>query len=249
MTCIAPDAFLLPYLYATEQTDGWSVGMRRVTRSLLQRTALPDGPLVDLGCGGGILVTELREQDHQAWGVDLHPCALARGAARGNPPPFVRADIMQLPWPEASVGILLALDTFDQSNVHVGRALQEAQRVLYSGGLLVVRVSAHPRLQGPHDAAFNTGRRHTKRAFHGHIRSAGFEIVEMTYANSVTGIPAALLRLLQRHQPATFSPGLYRNRAINLLLRRCISLEAGWLARFNLPAGLSLYVIARKNDD
>ena len=38
-------------------------------------------------------------------------------------------------------------------------ALSEAYRVLQPGGLLVIRVSAHPALHGPHDVAFNTGRR------------------------------------------------------------------------------------------
>lgn len=246
---IPPGAYLLPHLYATEQSDGWSRAMRRVTRSLLDRTPHAGGPLLDLGCGGGAFVAGQRRSQTGAWGVDLHPIAVAAACRHGAPPPFVQADIMALPWPDESVGVLLALDTFDQMTVRIDQALQEARRVMRPDGLLLLRVSAHPAIQGPHDTAFNTGQRHTRADLTARIHAAGLWVTGHTYANALLGLPAAGLRLLQRHRLAAFSPGLYTNPLVNRALYLALSLEARWLRHWNLPVGLSLYVMASKEND
>ncbi len=57
--------------------------MRRITRALLTGPALPFGPVVDLGCGGGAMPAELAHQfpDRQVHGLDLHPAALQQASS------------------------------------------------------------------------------------------------------------------------------------------------------------------------
>ena len=242
-----PAGVLLPLLYRTGAESGWSVGMRRVTRALLARTSLPPGPVVDLGCGDALLVTELAQTwpARPVFGLERHPVALGHAPAAAAHR-LVQGDVHTLPWPDASIGALLALDTLDQRGVDLARALAEARRVLQPDGLLLLRVSAHPPLYGPHDVAFNTARRFTRAEMVGAVTAAGLDVAFVTYANALIGAPAALLRLLQRHEVAGFAPSLYAVPVVNRALRAALTLEAAWLRRGTLPVGLSLYVGARQ---
>ena len=234
---------LLPLLYRTGAESGWSVGMRRVTRALLARMSLPPGPVVDLGCGDAILVTELARAwpNRPVFGLERHPVALGHAPA-AVAHRLAQGDVRALPFPDASIGTLLALDTLDQRGVDLPCALVETRRVLMPGGLLLIRVSAHPPLYGPHDVAFNTARRFTRAEIVAAVTAAGLDVAFVTYANALVGAPAAVLRLLQRHEVAEFAPALYAMPVVNWGLRVALTLEAAWLRRRNLPVGLSLYV-------
>src|SRR6478736_5326592 len=70
---------LLPLLYADDQSYGWSEGMRAVTHALLDNLTLPDGPLVEVGCGGGQMLAQLQQRypERELIGVDMNPLALS----------------------------------------------------------------------------------------------------------------------------------------------------------------------------
>ncbi len=247
----SPDgAALLLALYRNEERSGWSAGMRAITRTLLAQTALPDGPAAELGCGGGHLLAELGPllPGRLLVGMDLHPQALGYAAqVAGDAAELTQAHLHRLPWPDDAFALLLALDALDQRGVRLTLALREAWRVLAADGVLLLRVSACPRLLGPHDAAFNTGRRYARRTLDQALHRAGFTPERITYANSVLAAPIAALRLLQRWRLLPFAPSLYTTPAIDALLSAALRCEARRLRRHDLPAGLSLYVAARKN--
>ena len=243
-------AALLLALYRNEERSGWSVGMRAITRVLIAQTALPDGPAAELGCGGGHLLGELGPllPGRLLTGMDLHPQALSHAAqVAGDAAHLTQAHLHRLPWPDDAFALLLALDALDQRGVRLTLALREAWRVLAADGVLLLRVSACPRLLGPHDAAFNTGRRYARCTLDQALRRAGFTPERVTYANSALAAPIAALRLLQRWRLLPFAPYLYTTPAIDALLVAALRCEVRWLRRHDLPAGLSLYVAARKS--
>jgi SAM-dependent methyltransferase len=192
---------LLPLLYADDQSYGWSEGMRAVTHALLDNLTLPDGPVVEVGCGGGQMLAQLqpRYPGRQLIGVDLNPLALSY-AHHGLPATtgLTQAALPNLPWQADQVALLLALDVFDQQGVVLSSALSEAYRLLRSDGALVLRVSAHPTLYGAHDLAFHTGQRYTRRQLQSALLRAGFVVQRLTYANALLSLPVAALRLAQR---------------------------------------------------
>jgi ubiquinone/menaquinone biosynthesis C-methylase UbiE len=240
---------LLPLLYDSEQSYGWSVGMRAITRALLAGLELPPGPLLEVGCGGAQFLAELAADhpDRAIYGVDLHPEALARARAQVNgQAALVCAPAERLPWPDATFALVLALDVFDQIGVDVAAALAESYRVLRPGGRLALRLSAHPWLYGPHDVAFHTGRRYTRRELVAALRAAGFAVRRVTYANIVLGGPVAAWRLLQRAGLASWSPAPYNNQFANTLAAWLLASEAAVLRRADLPVGLSLCVVGEK---
>lgn len=243
--------YLLPALYQTELTSGWNVGMRQVTHALLP-AVLPAGPILELGCGGGGLLRELAERlpQQSIQGIDRHPLALSSAQlhlAQVAPQVQVtQADLHGLPFADNSFGLLLALDTFDQTGVDLARGLAESWRVLQPQGMLLLRVSAHAWLQGAHDVAFNTGRRYAIGELQRVLYTAGFAPLRITYANMLLAPPIVLLRLYQRLCATSLADELYSTAAANRLLALALGCEARWLRRVNLPFGVSLYAIARK---
>ena len=221
--------------------------MRSITHALLTGLALPSGPLVDLGCGGGALAAELanRFRDRRVFGLDLHPAALHQSAA-ARTVRTIQADINRLPLADASVALLLALDSLDQAGVDPAQSLHECRRVLKRNGLLIVRVSAHTWLEGPHDVAFNTGRRHRRSGLTALLQAQGFRLMRTTYANALLMPPVVGVRLLQQWRLLSMFETMGKRTALDDLMSGLLRAEAQWLRKHNLAFGLSLYVIARK---
>ncbi|MEZ4661553.1 MAG: class I SAM-dependent methyltransferase [Caldilineaceae bacterium] len=242
-------ATLLPLLYESEERYGWSVGMRAITHALMMRVPLPDGPILELGCGGGAFLRELsqRQNGRQVLGADLHPTALISAQRRlnGRSGP-VGANMLTLPFAAATFGAVVALDSFDQQGVKLSLALAESHRVLRPRGLLLLRVSAYEWLHSTHDTAFNTGRRYTRKELQTVLAYQGFQPLTTTYANAIMLPPVTLIRLLQRYKLAPFVASQYNTSRFDELMKAILKLEAHWIERWNMPFGISLYVAAQK---
>lgn len=243
---------LLPELYQVDATHWWTSGMRRISHALLDGVALPEGPLLELGCGAGVFLTELngRFPERLVLGSDIHPLALAQAGQQAELGlPVAAADVHQLPFTDGLCAAIVALDVLDQQGVDLPSALRQCWRVLRIDGILLLRVSAYSWLQGPHDVAFGTGRRYTARQIERSLAGAGLHVERLTYANSLLFAPGAALRLLQKlGLMADVAQELSVAPPLNGLLSRILAAEARWLRQRNLPAGLSVYALARKLD-
>lgn len=240
-------AALLPALYAHERDHWWSVGMRAITHALLAGQPLPEGAILEIGCGGGAFLRELALSHPQRpmLGVDLNPLALAHARA-GGVAQVARCDLHRLPLPAEQAALVVALDAFDQQGVDLLAALIESRRILRPGGLLLLRVSAYPWLQGPHDTAFGTGRRYSAEELCHTLAAANLSVERLTHANSLLLLPAIAVRLAQQGGHSAVDAQLAVHPLVNQLLKKILQVEAAWLNRMPLPAGLSLYALARK---
>lgn len=246
---------LLHLLYDTHATGGWTGGIARLTMALVDGLSLPASPtILEAGCGSGAFVRALRTRlpNARVAGLDLNPLALGYALAQTPPPAaFLQGNLLHLPAADQSIDLLLALDAFDQVAVPLGAALAEARRVLRPGGVLLLRMSAHPWLQGAHDAAFNTGRRVTRFEIETALRGAGLLLRRITYANMLLAPPVIALRLIEnstrasQEQVAREEATLYASPLANRVLAAALHLEALWLRRANLPFGLSLLAAAQ----
>jgi SAM-dependent methyltransferase len=102
------------------------------------RARVGRGTVVDLGCGPGRYLGQLRRP---VVGLDAVPEMLTLARAAGHRAPLVRGDLEHLPFADRSVAGLLAVHSY----VHLpkGRApaaFAEAHRVLRPGGLLHLSV-------------------------------------------------------------------------------------------------------------
>lgn len=238
----------LPDLYAMDRTNGWSQGMRRITLALLAGMPFVQGPFLDLGCGGGVFVHELASaRPHSVvLGADLSATALAYAQEHSGSERLLQVDVGSLPLAAGSIGLITALDVLDQQNVDIAHSLSEASRVLRPGGLLLLRVSAHPWLWGPHDIAFNTGRRWRAHELVETLITHGFVVERTTYANSLLSPAIVLMRLLHRWADPDLADPEDMIGPFNQLLLRALSAEAQWLVHHKFPFGISFYALARK---
>jgi len=242
---------LLPSLYEAERSGGWNVGMRAASHAVLAPLALAPGPILEIGCGGGAFAAELAQGYPHAGvvGLDLRPEALAFAGAQGSRSTWVQGNLLHLPFHDDSFALVIALDVVDQKGIDAGRALAGIRRVVRPNGAVLLRVSAHDWLYGPHDDAFNTSRRYARAEFAALVQKAGFVPARVTYANSLLALPIVAMRLLQRWQILPLSEEIYADDAVNRLLGAALRAEAGWLRQHNLPVGTSLFVVAVRSQD
>jgi 2-polyprenyl-6-hydroxyphenyl methylase/3-demethylubiquinone-9 3-methyltransferase len=88
--------------------------------------------LIDLGCGGGLLATHVRDYRHV--GVDLSPRSLREAANHGVLP--LRADAAALPLGDAVADVLVAGEIFEHVT-DLPAVVAEIARVLRPDGILV----------------------------------------------------------------------------------------------------------------
>lgn len=238
----------LATLYQMDESNGWAQGMRRITLAFLEGMPIIKGPYLDLGCGSGMFVHELAAARPQSLvlGADLSSTALEYAQERSSGERLLQADVGQLPLASNSVGLITALDVFDQTGIEIEPTLGEAGRVLRPGGLLLLRVSAHPWLWGPHDVAYNTGRRWHAHDLVAALQSAGLAVERTTYANALLSPAVVAMRLLQRWGWLDVDAIYAKHGLLNDLTRRSLAAEAEWLVHHKFPFGISFYALARK---
>jgi SAM-dependent methyltransferase len=238
---------LLVQLYRMDSAGGWNRGMRAINHALLAKIALIDAPVLELGCGGGVFAGELQARHLHApvVGVDLYAAALSYAQSHAPRVRLAQSDLHRLPFAAGAFGLVSALDVLDQRGVIPQVALPEIRRILRPDGWLLLRVSANRWLHGPHDVAFNTGRRYGRADLAALLAGAGFGITRLTFADTLFAPAVVTLRLLQRWNLVPFTTDVYENPLADALLALALHLEAIWLAGAPLPFGVSLYALAR----
>jgi predicted TPR repeat methyltransferase len=79
--------------------DSFSPATNRLARRLLERLpGTPTGLAIDLGCGPGTLLDDLRQLGWRALGVDLEEAMLRRARVRDAGAALVAADAAALPF-------------------------------------------------------------------------------------------------------------------------------------------------------
>tara|TARA_B100000029_G_scaffold189395_1_gene187258 strand:- start:27903 stop:28661 length:759 start_codon:yes stop_codon:yes gene_type:complete len=242
-------ANLLNYLYNNLSDHWWTVGMRATTHTILRNNTNTKGLILEVGCGNGTYLSELSEKyiSGAPIGIDINSHALEHAKNITNiQGSLLQGNFHHLPLAKNSVVLSIGLDAFDQSQVNLQIALAEIFRTLIKDGILLIRVSAHPWLLGQHDQSFGTGRRYTKSEICSGLRKAGFQIERFTYANCIMLLPAVITRLAIKLNLVAVENQFDTPRILNVLLTKILLLEASLLKLINLPAGLSIYILARK---
>jgi hypothetical protein len=125
--------------------------------------------------------------------------------------------------------------------------LREAHHYLKPGGWALVTVPAYQFLWGPHDVVNHHRRRYTRSRLRRVLQAAGFELLQLSYFNSIL-FPAALAAWAAERLAGI--GGDPRPRVppplLNTLLTTVFSMEKYLLRGLTLPYGLSLIALARR---
>lgn len=228
-------------MYSLEDRYWWFVGRRFLALRLLKKYA-PEGRILDIGCGTGVVLGELPES---AVGLDMSPLALEFSAKRGLRQ-LIQGDGEALPFGDAVFKSMIGLDIFE----HIPddeAAFRESLRVLAPGGILVLSVPAFMSLWGPHDIALMHHRRYTRQEVADKLVKAGFTVRRASYSIFFLYPVVRIVRFFEKRRKGEAKANLVAvPEWANRLLIGLQKLEARIIDRVNLPWGSSVIVVAEK---
>lgn len=234
-------------MYRLEERHWWYLGMREIAASLLGKYVNGRRPLrvLDAGCGTGGM-TKYLGHFGSSFGVDMAPEALDGCRQRGLAT-VARASVERLPFKGGSFDLVVSFDVlYHQDVVNDVAALDEFNRVLRPGGLLLVRVPAYDWLRGMHDAAVHTRHRYSRDELDRKLTGAGFRPRKLSYVNSILFPIAAAKRMTEGTKKTLRMDLELPSAPINRLLLSALQLEAAILPAVSLPWGLSVMAVATK---
>lgn len=221
-------------LAALEDTHWWY----RERRYLLARQIrkLRPGRALDIGAAAGGNTRVLRERGWEATALEYSEDGAEIARERGLP--VVRADALTLPFPDASLDLVVAFDVLEHIEDD-NRAVQEICRVLTPGSTALIAVPADPKLWSAHDDAVGHVRRYTRLSLVALFEQNGMD-VEVIASWNVLLRPVAAWR----RRKSTGSDLDLISPVLNFALRAVVALER-YLPVKALP-GVSLMVRARR---
>ena len=134
-----------PFYASWQWSRFWSANETPVLADWLNR--MPDGPVLDAGCGGAKYLDLIQQQKHRYIGVDVSGSMLEYGRKKATDAGFKNAafhaaDMRQLPMPSNSVNSILCARALSHIK-DPQEVFREFKRVLRSGGLIVIS-DIHP---------------------------------------------------------------------------------------------------------
>ncbi len=234
-----------------EDSHWWYVGRRAILESFLQticsRLQTPDSGLsiLDIGCGTGANL-ELLSLYGNAEGVDVSDDALEFCRKKGLKVQESPAET--LPYADETFDITTALDVVEHLDDDIS-GLKEMLRVTKSGGYSLVFVPAFMWLWGVQDDISHHRIRYTRKQIVERLEQAGFVIERASYANFTFFAPVLGGRTFMRLTGIKPESENHVNiPALNGFFGKIFSAERFWLKNFNFPFGVSIVVVARKED-
>jgi len=213
----------------------WWYRERRYLLARQIRTMRP-GRALDIGAAAGGNTRVLRKRGWNAVALEYSEDGAQIARERGLP--VVRADALTLPFPEASLDLVVAFDVLE----HIpddNKAVQEICRVLRPGSTALIAVPADPRLWSAHDDAVGHVRRYTRSSLVTLLERNGMDVEVITSWNVLLRPVAAW-----RRRKSTGSDLDLVSPVLNFLLRAVVAIERHLPVK-SLP-GVSLMVRARR---
>jgi SAM-dependent methyltransferase len=257
----APRIFTAEYYARMRELEAgswWNAAMRDVAGMLLADASLPEkGRVLDLGCGSGQTLAWFSRMLPQ-WetvGCDIALDAVA--VAREFADAAIGASALDLPFPDASVDLIITLDVVQHLPIPGGdvRALGEIHRVLRPGGYVFLRTNAQSYPVIRDDLVFNF-HKYTPNELREKLERAGLPPVRLSRLNALLGlaeIPREL-RARRADHSAEYRGILAEARPEPSLVR---ALKRGWLKMegravrygMRLPAGRTIVALCRRDSE
>lgn len=240
--------------YTLEQTYWWYVARRQIVRTQVARflpaRSEPSVPsrILDYGCGTGLNLLCLSPLGN-VYGLETSERGVAFCRQRG---------LIQVTHWNGSLcagnpfgqpfDLITMLDVLEHIDDDVA-ILQQLGTWLTPEGILLATVPAYEFLWSGEDYVSDHKRRYTKRRLSNVFRQTGYEIIKLSYFNTLL-FPAQVLVLLWKR---LFTPrSMYRSHikplrpTVNALLTRIMAAEDHVLPHINLAFGGSILCCARK---
>ncbi len=236
-------------MFQVEHTHWWFASRRLFIQKILRGLNYPNGTslrIADIGAGTGGMIDFLKRYGRV---VGIEPSGIGRKLAKKRGGMLRRGKAERTGLASNSFDMVCLLDVLYHRDIDQKKALEEAWRILKSGGLLLVTDAAMPWLYSGNDKAVHGARRYTISSVSKVLSAAGFTQVRATYTFFFLFPIFTLWRLL----PRFFASKKYTSDvhpvpwALNGALRVVCAIEAACLPVISYPWGSSVLVVARKS--
>ncbi|MER8801854.1 class I SAM-dependent methyltransferase [Mesorhizobium sp. M0998] len=232
---------------ATEDEHWWFCGRRAIAEAVIRSIGLPENArIVEIGAGTGGNIRML-EQFGAVTAVEMSDLA-RRIAWEKTGRDFLAGHLPDnIPVAPQSCDLVCLFDVLE----HVAEdeaSLAAIRQVLKPGGSVVLTVPAHQWLWSTHDVGLHHMRRYSRNLLRERIERAGFAIDRLSYTNAALFPVAALARLVDRLRKSALPAGhATPPKPLNAAMKAVFSAEGRIIPNANLPFGVSLLAVFRKN--
>lgn len=170
-------------------------------RTLLLRFLPKDRPILDGGCSVGAIVTGLQADGYDAVGIDWSSQIVERAKSIAPDLNIHVGDVLNVPYPDGHFGGYVSLGIVEHFLEGPDRALAEANRVLSTGGCLILSVpyfsrvrqfkarwKLYPKPPTPPDPGDFYQYAFSEREMADLLRKHGFEVQVVDYSEVLIGV-------------------------------------------------------------
>lgn len=236
-------------MFNIEEKLWWYRGLRDLLFAYVKKENSDNLKLLDAGCGTGKFLELCK--NYKTYGLDFSPEAIKFSLLR-KLKNIVRASVTHIPFSNNFFNIVTSMDVLCHMSIEDDRmAIKEFYRVLNKDGLLILNLPAYDFLKSTHDKAVHTKHRYNKKELKEKLEEAGFKIEKLTYRNFFLFPLAFIMRFLKKlclkKTDKTKSDLNVPPEFINKIFFYILFVENMLIKNgINLPAGLSIFCVARK---
>lgn len=243
------DAEAIESMGKVEREHWWFRAKRELVVDELDRRQVV-GTVVDIGSGTGGMLEQLRASGWSAVGVELDDVALSLTAHLDPRPAVAQAPAEAIPLRSASAAAVVSLDVLEHLDDDVV-GLRELSRVAGPGGIIIVGVPAYQWAWSEHDVRLGHRRRYDRPQLRAAATAAGLEVLRCSHYHSWLTPVAFLVRRtpLGRLLRGSAEEASFVHPAINRALQWVGAVERTVMRATDLPAGLSILLVARVPDE
>ncbi len=157
----------------------WYLSLRkRVLRNVKKYVKGKD--ILDAGCGCGHTIEDLKNY-YNVYGVDIDKELI--GILKNRELNVKEGSVNDIPFADEQFDGIVSLDVLCVNGVDEDKAMNEFNRVLKKGGIVVMNLPAMEFMRGRHDEYVNIRKRYTAKEIQSLLRKHGFMPLKIEYWN------------------------------------------------------------------
>jgi SAM-dependent methyltransferase len=230
--------------YDLEKDYWWFVGLRKMVTNLLEKEIKNNkiGKMLDVGCGTGALMDDMKDSAQELWGVDISEQAISFCKQRGHTN-LIQVDATEIPFSDNEFDTISAIGIIEHIDDDKG-FVKELARVTKVNGTLIIVSSSFQFLWSMHDIANEHIRRYYLRDLDRIMKDQGFKKIRSSHFNfflfpiiAPTLIMHKIIFGLKSEKAQRILP--IPAKPVNFILKMTLILEAQILKYVSFPFGIS----------
>lgn len=226
------------FIETYEEIHWWFRGRRDIIKMFLTQQRDYFDMVLDIGCGTGNFLKNIKELSNKRYGIDEHNYRNADSIV-------LQGDALAIPFDDNSMDLVTMLDVLE----HIAKsdkAIDEMWRVIKKDGIGVITVPAMQFLYSPHDANYHHIKRYGKKDLCAQLTRNRFQVLRCSYFNTWLFPVEVMVRLIEKiFKKELPLSSTSQGKIINKILYKIFNSETKILEKHNLPYGLSLIAVVK----